>query len=188
MVIKMRVIAGSKRRLLLKTPKGLDTRPTGDQIKETLFNMLMPYLYDAVFLDLFSGSGAIGIEALSRGAKTCVFVENSKAAISCIEDNINTTRLNDVSKILKTDVFAALSQLEGKYIFDIVFMDPPYNNGYEHSVLERLKDSSLVNNETIIIAEASKNTDMSYIDELGYEMFKYKEYKNNKHVFLRRLT
>ena len=68
----MRVIAGSARRLLLKTPKGLETRPTSDQIKETLFNILMPYLYDANFLDLFSGSGGIGIEALSRGCKSAV--------------------------------------------------------------------------------------------------------------------
>ena len=80
----MRVIAGTARRLLLKTPDGLDTRPTADRIKETLFNMLMPYLPDAVFVDLFSGSGGIGIEALSRGARKAYFVENNSKAIACM--------------------------------------------------------------------------------------------------------
>ena len=84
----MRVIAGSARRLLLKTPDGLDTRPTTDRIKETLFNMLMPYLSGAIFVDLFSGSGGIGIEALSRGARKAYFVENSQKAIDCITDNL----------------------------------------------------------------------------------------------------
>lgn len=80
----MRVIAGTARRLLLKTPQGLETRPTSDMIKETLFNMLMPYLPGAVVVDLFAGSGGIGIEALSRGARKAYFVENSPKAIACI--------------------------------------------------------------------------------------------------------
>lgn len=104
----MRVIAGTARRLLLKTPDGLDTRPTADRIKETLFNMLMPYLPDAVFVDLFSGSGGIGIEALSRGARKAYFVENNSKAIACITDNIEHTHLTDKSVVLKQDVFAAL--------------------------------------------------------------------------------
>ena len=131
----MRVIAGSARRLLLKTPKGLETRPTSDQIKETLFNILMPYLYDANFLDLFSGSGGIGIEALSRGCKSAVFVENSKAALKCIEDNIKNTHFEELSTVYPMDVFSALNQLELKTVFDVVFMDPPYNKELEKQVL-----------------------------------------------------
>ena len=84
----MRVIAGTARSLPLKTPEGADTRPTTDRIKETLFNILQPYLPDCVFIDLFSGSGGIGIEALSRGAKHAYFVENNPKAFACIQDNV----------------------------------------------------------------------------------------------------
>lgn len=182
----MRVIAGSARRLLLKTPKGLETRPTSDQIKETLFNILMPYLYDANFLDLFSGSGGIGIEALSRGCKSAVFVENSKAALKCIEDNIKNTHFEELSTVYPMDVFSALNQLELKTVFDVVFMDPPYNKELGKQVLLRLSSSSLINEDSIIVFEANKDTDISYIDSYGFEIFKIKEYKNNMHVFLRR--
>ena len=89
----MRVIAGSARSLKLKTLEGLDTRPTTDRIKETLFNIIGPTIYDSIFLDLFSGSGGIGIEALSRGAREAVFVENNPKAMRCIKDNLAFTRL-----------------------------------------------------------------------------------------------
>ena len=88
----MRVIAGKARSLKLKTPAGTETRPTTDRIKETLFNMLQPYLPDSIFIDLFSGSGGIGIEALSRGASHAYFVENSKEAAACILDNLKWKR------------------------------------------------------------------------------------------------
>ena len=91
----MRVIAGSARRLLLKTVEGMETRPTTDRIKETLFNMLQNDLYGARFLDLFAGSGAIGIEALSRGAKEAVFVDKGDGQISCIRENLKTTHLEE---------------------------------------------------------------------------------------------
>lgn len=182
----MRVIAGSARRLLLKTPKGLETRPTTDQIKETLFNIIMPELYDANFLDLYSGSGGIGIEALSRGCAHAVFVENSKAALKCISENLDHTHFTEKSNVYPMDVLSAINQLEGKECFDIVFMDPPYNNEYERAVLERLTVSSIITDETLIIFEADINTDISYIDDLGYEIEKIKKYKNNMHVFLRR--
>lgn len=182
----MRVIAGSARRLLLKTPKGLDTRPTSDQIKETLFNILMPYLYDANFLDLFSGSGGIGIEALSRGSRHAVFVENSKPALKCIEENLQNTHFTDKSTVFPLDVFSALNQLEGKEYFDIVFMDPPYNHEYEQIVLERLAHSKLIDEESLIVVEASNETNLDYVTDLGYEFIKVKEYKNNKHVLLKR--
>lgn len=82
----MRVIAGSARRTQLKTLEGMDTRPTTDRIKETLFNMIAPYLYDSIFLDLFAGSGGIGIEALSRGAMEAVFVEKNPKAMACVKE------------------------------------------------------------------------------------------------------
>ena len=96
----MRVIAGKARRLPLKTIEGLDTRPTTDRIKETLFNILQNDLYDIRFLDIFSGSGGIGIEALSRGAKEAVFVENNRAAVRCIQDNLKFTHLEQQATVL----------------------------------------------------------------------------------------
>ena len=111
----MRVIAGSAKRLQLKTIDGLDTRPTTDRIKETLFNMISHEIADSCFLDLFSGSGAIGIEALSRGAKEAVFVEQNRKAMACIRENLTFTKLAKQSVLLEMDVLSALKRLEGKY-------------------------------------------------------------------------
>jgi 16S rRNA (guanine966-N2)-methyltransferase len=182
----MRIIAGTARSLPLKTVEGLDTRPTSDKIKETLFNMLQPDIPGCYFLDLFAGSGQIGLEALSRGAEYAVFVENAKKAARCIEDNIAFTKFDKQSKLYATDVRSALSMMEGKYRFDILFMDPPYNHGLECDVLSYLKDSALVKDDAILIVEASLATDFSYVEELGYELVKYKKYKTNAHIFLRR--
>jgi 16S rRNA (guanine966-N2)-methyltransferase len=183
----MRVIAGSARRLLLKSPPGYGTRPTSDKIKETLFNILMPYIYsDTVFLDLYSGSGGIGIEALSRGAKRAVFVENNRAALECIRDNVKRTGFADSAEIINTDVLTALHRLEGRGHFDIVFMDPPYEMGYERAVFEYLASSGIVDEESLIIAEASVNTDFDYLSSLPYEIVRLKKYKNNCHLFVKR--
>lgn len=180
----MRVIAGSARRLNLKTVPSMDTRPTSDRIKETLFNMINPYLEDINFLDLFAGSGQIGIEALSRGAKQAVFVENDKDALSCIEHNLKITQLEDKSKVMSSDVITALRRLEGKSVFDYVFMDPPYHQMIEKEVLKYLKTSSLITNTSVIIVEASLDTQFDYLEELGFSVIKRKEYKTNMHIFL----
>lgn len=181
----MRVIAGSRRHLLLKTVPGTAVRPTQDRTKETLFNILNPYLADCRFLDLFSGSGAIGIEALSRGAKDVVMVEQSTESLACIKENLKTTRLTEEARVLGMDVFRALPALEAEgKAFDIIFMDPPYDNGLERRVLEQLAGSCLINAETWIVVEASIQTDFSYLDELGLEVFREKNYKNNRHLFI----
>lgn len=180
----MRVIAGSAKRLQLKTIDGIDTRPTTDRIKETLFNMISEYLADSYFLDLFSGSGAIGIEALSRGAAHAVFVEQSKKAMDCIRENLKHTKLADRARLYETDVFNALSRMETNRKFDYIFMDPPYNQLLEKRVLEYLSTSDILSDDGIIIVEASLETDFSYVTELGFSIIKEKEYKTNKHVFL----
>lgn len=181
----MRVIAGTAKRLQLKTVKGDNTRPTTDRIKETLFNMLQNDIEGCRFLDLFSGSGAIGIEALSRGAKEAVFVENNKEAINCIKENLIFTKLVNSGIVMSYDVMTAISMLEGRNAkFDIVFMDPPYNKEIEKEVLDRLKQSEIIDSDTMIIAEASLNTSFSYLRDMGYELFKEKKYKTNKHMFI----
>ena len=108
----MRVIAGTARSLRLETIDTMDTRPTTDRIKETLFNMLNPYLPGCRFLDLFAGSGAIGIEALSRGASGAVFAENSEKAIACIRRNLEFTHLADRGSIMAGDVLTVINRLE----------------------------------------------------------------------------
>lgn len=183
----MRVIAGSARRLLLKTPEGPDTRPTTDRIKETLFNMLMPDLPDAVFIDLFSGSGGIGIEALSRGARKAYFVENSQKAVTCITENLEHTHLADKAVVLKQDVLAALRG-NIRETADIIFLDPPYHQEYDRNVLELLRDASYVNDDTLIVVEASTATSFDYVETLGFVVEKIKQYKTNKHVFIKRNT
>ena len=104
----MRVISGSARSLKLRTLDTLETRPTQDRTKETLFNVLNPFIADCRFLDLFAGSGGIGIEALSRGAKSCVFVEQNPKAIECIEYNLNFTKLAKAAKVYRGDAIAVL--------------------------------------------------------------------------------
>lgn len=181
----MRVISGSARRIQLKTVEGMGTRPTTDRIKETLFNILQPELYRARFLDLFSGSGAIGIEALSRGCGMAVFVENDREATACIRENLERTKLFETAEVMRKDVFAALETLEkeGKS-FDIIFMDPPYDRFFEKKVLDRLYGSVLIHEETLIVVEASLKTDFSYIEDSGYKIIREKRYKTNKHLFL----
>lgn len=182
----MRVIAGKARRIQLKTAPGMGTRPTTDRIKETLFNILQPELYSARFLDLFSGSGAIGIEALSRGCEMAVFVENNPAAVECIRDNLKCTKLSEDAVIMQKDVYAAIQQLESEgKCFDIVFMDPPYDCLHEKKVLERLLSSTVIHKETLIVVEASLSTDFSYAESYGYTVLREKIYKTNKHIFLR---
>lgn len=181
----MRVIAGTARSLPLKTPAGKDTRPTTDRIKETLFNMLQLYVPDCVFLDLFSGSGGIGIEALSRGARKAYFIENAAEAQKCIEDNLAFTKFEDRAVVLKQDAVSGLHSIFEKEV-DIIFMDPPYNQNLEHLVLEKLSGMKYVTEDTLIITEASLETDFSYLEELGFEMTKEKKYKTNKHVFIQR--
>lgn len=182
----MRVIAGIAKGMKLTTPEGLDTRPTQDRIKETLFNMLQPYVGDAVFLDMFSGSGSIGIEALSRGAKKAYFVECAKDALACIESNLAATKFRESAVVLKTDGVSSLHHIFEKEV-DIIFMDPPYNRLLEKQVLTCLKDMKFVTDDTMIIVEASLETDFDYAEELGFEVYKEKRYKTNKHVFLRRI-
>lgn len=183
----MRVIAGSAKRIQLKTVEGLDTRPTTDRIKETLFNMISEYLADSSFLDLFSGSGAIGIEALSRGAANAVFVEENINAMNCIHENLSITKLSGRAETYEMDVINALKCMEHHKKFDYVFMDPPYNLKLEKRVLEYLSKSDLLSEDALIIVEASLNTEFSYVEQLGFVLIKEKKYKTNKHIFLEKV-
>lgn len=179
----MRVIAGSRRSLPLKTLEGDITRPTADKYKETLFNCIQMEVPDSRFLDLFSGSGSIGIEALSRGAKKAVLVENNKQALDVIKANVHFTKFENEAEIVKSDVLSYLMRLP-KISFDVIFLDPPYGKGLERDTVMLLNSKEFDNPDYTIVVESSLDEDMSFIEYTKFRIYKTKNYKTNKHVFL----
>ena len=150
----MRVIAGLAKGRHLKSPVGLTTRPTTDRIKESLFSIISPYLPGSYVIDLFSGTGNLGIEALSRGAEKAVFVDNNRSSIRVIHDNIEITGFNNKSKVFHQEALKAigeLGQLEQKY--DIVFMDPPYLKGLIIPCVEAIEVEGLLSPDGLIVIE-----------------------------------
>jgi len=160
----MRIIAGKFRSRQLKSLKGLALRPTSDMLRETLFNILGPRVEESRFLDLFAGTGAVGIEALSRGAISAVFVENHPAAVRIIRENLASLEIKSEARIIASAVTPALAKLqeERAAVFDFIFLDPPYanENDYE-STFHSLENSSLVAESTIVIAEHHKKSPLA---------------------------
>lgn len=146
--------------------------------------MLQADIPGAVFLDLFSGSGGIGIEALSRGAEKGYFIDSSAEAVSCIQQNLAFTKLRDRAIVLRQDVCGALRSIREERM-DIIFMDPPYGSGLERSALEVLGSMPFVTGDTLIVVEASLDTDFSWLGELGFSLERDKRYKTNRHAFIR---
>ena len=182
----MRVIAGSARRMNLKTPKGVDTtRPTQDRIKETLFNMIQNEVPGSVFVDLFAGSGQIGIEALSRGARYAYFVESDREAAACIAENLQHTKFQDKATLLKQDVVLALRNIREKEA-DIVYLDPPYEKDQYLRTLHQLKEMPWVTDNTLILVECALDENLDGAGELGFEILREKNYKTNRHLFLKK--
>ena len=181
----MRVIAGEKRHLILKTLDSLDIRPTTDKIKETLFNMIQFDIAGKNFLDLFAGSGAIGIEALSRGANKAVFVDNNIEAIKVIKENLAHTKLLDKAEVMRLDCKTAIGRLKGEK-FSLVFLDPPYNTGLYIEVFEEIVKSDILTDDAKLILETSIAEDVNMICDMGFDITKEKKYKSNKHTFFRK--
>ncbi len=179
----MRVIAGSARSKPLCCPAGDGTRPTTDRIKETLFNVIQGYVPECIFVDLFAGSGAVGIEALSRGASKAYFVDNNRTALDCIRKNLDFTDLSDKAVVIGRNAIDSLYEI--KETADVIFMDPPYAQGGEASVIKALKERGIVGKDSIVIIEADISNELAGIEELGFEIYKEKRYKTNKHVFYR---
>lgn len=180
----MRVITGRARGTKLIGPKGLETRPTTDRIKESLFNMINQDLYDISFLDIFSGSGSIGIEALSRGAKDATFIENSKVTYKCLQENINKTRFNNQSTILNMGVEQALNQLgNNSSKYDVIFMDPPYNLDIINDTLIQIKKNDLLKSGGYIIVEGP--TGYKINDTKDWDIWKEKQYGVTTMSFLK---
>ena len=168
----MRVIAGSRRHLILKTVPGMAVRPTQDRTKETLFNILNPYLADCRFLDLFSGSGAIGIEALSRGAASAVFVDEREDACKLIRENLNRTRLQELARIVRSDYAQYLRRCRER--FDIILLDPPYAEVFLENSLKLITEIDILQTNGIIVTERPVGKDLLF-DYPGYT--RSKDYK-----------
>ncbi|HIE12354.1 MAG TPA: 16S rRNA (guanine(966)-N(2))-methyltransferase RsmD [Desulfotomaculum sp.] len=141
----MRVIAGSAKRRRLRTPPGKSIRPTADRVKEALFNILAVKIAGSRFLDLFAGTGGIGIEALSRGAARVVFVERSPRAVNLIRENLRRTGLSQKSSVFRGDALTALNLLGRRgECFDVIYIDPPYKKGYETKALRLIASRGLL--------------------------------------------
>jgi 16S rRNA (guanine966-N2)-methyltransferase len=156
----MRIISGSSRGRTIRTLKGGRLRPTSDQLRETLFDVLGPRVAGSRFLDAYAGSGAVGLEALSRGAREVVFVEQHRPAVELIRKNLAALGIVSGFRLLTSPVLAALDRLEEEgTAFDFVFLDPPYAEVREyHHVLRQLARSAFLTPNSLVVAEHSRRT------------------------------
>jgi 16S rRNA (guanine(966)-N(2))-methyltransferase RsmD len=155
----MHIVAGSRKHRKLLAPKGSQTRPTTERLRETVFNICQNSIEGAHVLDLFAGSGAIGLEALSRGAATALFLDQDKECIRCIKQNLQNLHLEKQSSVLQGDVFKTLNRLikNGRH-FDLIYIDPPYTllegeNTYIKNILEIIDQSSLLSPKGLLFLE-----------------------------------
>lgn len=150
----MRIIAGEARNRKIKTRKGFDTRPTLESVKESLFSIIAPYLEECIFLDLFSGSGSIALEAISRGAKRAIMIEKDSEALRYIIENIDSLGFTDKCRAYKNDAARAIEILGRKNEkFDIIFMDPPYQDELCKKILKEIQKADILAEDGLIICE-----------------------------------
>ena len=147
----MRVISGKARGVTLKTPTGMATRPTADRVKEAVFSIIQFDLPGASVLDLFGGTGQLGIEALSRGAKNAVFVDEREDACKLIKENLNRTKMEQQAQVIRSDYMAFLKNTSNR--FDIIFLDPPYAEVFLENSLNLITQIDILQSGGIIVAE-----------------------------------
>ena len=179
----MRVISGIARGTKLDSLEGLATRPTLDRVKESMFNIIQNKIENACVLDLFSGSGALAIECLSRGAKEAYLCDKSKDAIKIIKKNIEKTHFESKAVIINKDYLKCLDELNIK--FDIIFLDPPYESNFAEEALKVIIKKELLNNDGIIIFETDKK-DISNIEKLDINIYDLRKYGRVELIFLNR--
>lgn len=173
----MRVIAGKAKGRALVAPAGMDTRPITAMMKEALFSMWQFQIQGSDFLDLFAGSGSMGIEAISRGARRAVFVEMNQKAIDVIKQNVKTCKFSEEAVIYKDDVFRRIEWLKNNgESFDIIYLDPPFTvDEIFHPVLDAVTSAGILNEDGIIAIRTLKEKDMP--EEInGLEKYKFKVY------------
>lgn len=171
----MRVITGKARGIVLKTPEGMATRPTADRVKEALFNIIQFEIPASRVLDLFGGTGQLGIEALSRDAKYAVFVDEREDACRLIRENLKRTKLEQYARVLRSDYMAYLKTCKEK--FDIILLDPPYAEAFLENSLKMITEIDILQSDGIIVAERPVGKELPG-DFPGFE--RSKDYKYGK--------
>lgn len=180
----MRVIAGCARGRQLKTKKGMETRPTADRVKESVFNILTQRIAGAHFLDIFAGNGGMGIEALSRGATKCVFIEKNNQCVTIIKGNLALCGLQDRAAVLSRDAPAAVASLQRhRQTFDIIFLDPPYHSPDLAKVMRQLARDNILAADGIVIVEHHIR-DTGWRDESVWQIIREKVYGDTAMTFL----
>lgn len=175
----MRIIAGKAGSIKLKSIKNKNTRPTLDRVKEAMFSILTPYLQGAEVLDLFAGFGGLGLEAISRGASSTVFVERSRKNIKVIKENINKCNFENEAEVIQDDVFAYLHKNNNQY--DLILMDPPYKKEFGEKLLKEIDKNNILRKKGIIVIEHSENENLTNQNNLL--KIKDKKYGDTKLTF-----
>ncbi len=173
----MRVITGKARGVVLKTPDGMKTRPTADRVKEALFSIIQFDIPTAKVLDLFGGTGQLGIEALSRGASSAVFVDAGEDACKLIRENLRRTRLESFAKVIRSDYLQFLKS--NKETFDIIFLDPPYAEVFLENALKMITEIDILQSGGIIVTERPLGKELPF-EFSGYT--RSKDYKYSKTI------
>ena len=179
----MRVITGKARGVILKTPEGLKTRPTSDRVKEAMFSIIQFDLPGTRVLDLFGGTGQLGIEALSRGAKSAVFVDSGEQACSLIKENLRRTKLEPDGRVIRADYLEYLERCNEK--FDIVLLDPPYAEVFLENALKKLTQIDILQSGGIIVAERPVGKELPW-EFQGFTRSKDYKYGNTLLTLYRR--
>ena len=180
----MRVITGTARGIQLKTPEGLQTRPTTDRVKEAMFSIIQFEVPGAKALDLFGGTGQLGIEALSRGAKSAVFVDAGDKACRLIQENLKRTKLDGQGRVVRSDYLDFLRR--SKETFDIIFLDPPYAEVFLENALNLITEIDILETNGIIVAERPLGKELPW-EYNGYQRSKDYKYGNTLVTLYRKL-
>ena len=184
-IINMRIISGKARGTKLYTLDGTATRPTLDRVKESLFNIIQNDIEDSTVLDLFSGSGAIGLEFLSRGAKRAVLCDSSKDAIKIIKQNVQKTHFEEKVEVYNMEFTKLVERLQNQK-FDIIYIDPPYATDFIKISLEKIIEYELVNENTKIIVETDDETRiLNQIEKMDVEITDKRKYGRATIIFLK---
>lgn len=168
----MRIISGCRRGHKLYEFDGMDVRPTTDRVKESMFNLIQDYVQGARVLDMFAGSGALSLEALSRGAESAVLTDADRRSVNIIEKNIAALRFEDLCTVRNVSCFDYAAECAEE--FDIIFLDPPYNKGFIEPVLDTIVRNGLLSGEGIIVLESDSTDFKDPTDSL--EIIKQKRY------------
>lgn len=180
----MRVISGTAKGTKLSSIDDLSTRPTLDRVKEPLFSIIQNHLQEANVLDLFAGSGALGIECLSRGSEHCVFCDKSYKSIQMLKENIKKTRMEDKSTVWNLDYNKCLEKLDEK--FDVIFIDPPYKLDIAVKSIEKIINSNLLAKEGIIVLETDEEErELKELEKIDLEVYDVRKYGRVRLLFLR---